>query len=319
MRTACVAPDPIASVRQQNRPRYSASDVRRPKRQSSAMAHTPRITGAALLSLAALLMVMPGFNPVAQAVPQGRALTFADRVASQRAIEEVYWRQRIWPKERSDSKPSLDRIMPREEIEAKVADYLRDSQLLEKHWRVVLTAQQLQSEMERMAQHTQKPEVLGQIFAALGNDPYLIAECLAGPALSSRLLTQLYGSDQRFHGELRRRAETEMRTHRSVEEMKRTSGKYREMEWIRTESEKAEGIDSAGNGVEMNSREWNENTGKLAALFRDAESDEAQSPESDSSLRGDSPSTAMPFQSGRFSSLQEDDERLYAIAVLSQT
>ena len=28
-----------------------------------------------------------------------RTLTFADRVAYQRAIEDVYWRHRIWPKE----------------------------------------------------------------------------------------------------------------------------------------------------------------------------------------------------------------------------
>ena len=39
---------------------------------------------------------------------QNRSLSFADRVAYQRAIEEVYWRHRIWPKERPDSKPSLD-------------------------------------------------------------------------------------------------------------------------------------------------------------------------------------------------------------------
>ena len=31
---------------------------------------------------------------------QDRSLSFADRVAYQRAIEDVYWRHRIWPKER---------------------------------------------------------------------------------------------------------------------------------------------------------------------------------------------------------------------------
>jgi len=31
-----------------------------------------------------------------------RTLTFAQRVSYQRAIEEVYWRHRIWPKERPD-------------------------------------------------------------------------------------------------------------------------------------------------------------------------------------------------------------------------
>src|SRR5215831_12312048 len=33
-----------------------------------------------------------------------RSLSFAERVAYQRAIEDVYWRHRIWPKDRPDSK-----------------------------------------------------------------------------------------------------------------------------------------------------------------------------------------------------------------------
>jgi hypothetical protein len=34
----------------------------------------------------------------------------------------------------------------------------------------------------------------------------------------------LYAHDQRFHGELKRRAEAELRTHRSVTQMKETNG-----------------------------------------------------------------------------------------------
>ena len=41
-----------------------------------------------------------------------------------------------------------------------------------------------------MAQHTRQPEVLRELFAALGNDPFVIAECLARPVLAERLLTQ---------------------------------------------------------------------------------------------------------------------------------
>ena len=39
-----------------------------------------------------------------------------------------------------------------------------------------------------MAQHTRQPEVLREIFEALGNDPFVIAECLARPVLADRLL-----------------------------------------------------------------------------------------------------------------------------------
>ncbi len=35
---------------------------------------------------------------LAQRTVSQRTLTFAERVAYQRAIEEVYWRHRIWPK-----------------------------------------------------------------------------------------------------------------------------------------------------------------------------------------------------------------------------
>src|SRR5437879_3673214 len=41
--------------------------------------------------------------------------------------------------------------------------------------------------MDRMAKHTRQPEVLRELFEALGNDPFIIAECLARPILSERL------------------------------------------------------------------------------------------------------------------------------------
>src|SRR5436190_4172759 len=55
----------------------------------------------------------------ASAIRADRALTFADRVAYQRAIEEVYWQHRIWPKE-NKPKPSLDEVMSAEQIAKKV-------------------------------------------------------------------------------------------------------------------------------------------------------------------------------------------------------
>jgi N-acetylneuraminic acid mutarotase len=118
---------------------------------------------------------------------QVRQLFFADRVTYQRAIEEVYWRHRIWPKERPDLKPSLAAVMSRAAIEKKVQDYLRNSELLEQEWQKPITPEQLQAEMERMAQHTRQPGVLRELFAALGDDPFVIAECLARPVLLERL------------------------------------------------------------------------------------------------------------------------------------
>ena len=74
------------------------------------------------------------------------------------------------------------------EIEKKVEDYLRDSQALEDYWQRPITPDQLQAEMERIASHTKQPGVLREIFAALGNDSLVIAECLARPVLTERLI-----------------------------------------------------------------------------------------------------------------------------------
>jgi hypothetical protein len=87
-----------------------------------------RNASAALVFLVCLVALTSAFNlPNRSADPSSRlarlhtaaksaqkrtALTIADRVAYQRAIEEVYWRHRIWPKERPDPKPSLDQVMP---------------------------------------------------------------------------------------------------------------------------------------------------------------------------------------------------------------
>ena len=81
--------------------------------------------------------------------------------------------------------------MSQAQIEKKVEDYLRNSQALEDYWQRPITADQLQAEMERMASHTKQPEVLRELFEALGNDPFVIAECLARPVLTERLIADV--------------------------------------------------------------------------------------------------------------------------------
>jgi hypothetical protein len=72
---------------------------------------------------------LPSLSAAAKPVQQRTILTLADRVAYQRAIEEVYWRHRIWPKERPDPKPSLDEVMPSAQLEKKVESYLRNTRV----------------------------------------------------------------------------------------------------------------------------------------------------------------------------------------------
>ncbi|PYL29879.1 MAG: hypothetical protein DMF39_06495 [Verrucomicrobia bacterium] len=295
-------------------------------------------------------------SAAAPAIRRDRTLTFADRVAYQRAIEEVYWRHRIWPAANAGPKPPLEKVMPQAQIEKKVEDYLRTSQALEDYWQRPITPDQLQAEMERIASHTKQPEVLREIFAALGNDPLVIAECLARPVLTERLLTELYAHDQRFHGELKRRAEAELKTHPDVTQMKQTSGLYTEMEWIKSEdadpapsdapgvvatplrgvgpkvppsfAKLRRGGQARGNSerndapIRMNSSEWQESVEKLAAQLQ-SQDIVGQAPRlpNEGSAAEAAALQKLPItqiKTGVLSPLQEDDGHYYAVAVLNK-
>jgi hypothetical protein len=308
-----------------------------------------RNAAASLLFLVCLVTLTSAFNlpdrsphlssrlaflSMAPKPPQQRTiLTLADRVAYQRAIEEVYWRHRIWPKERPDPKPSIDEVMSSAQLEKKVEDYLRNSQALEDYWQKPINAQQLQAEMERMAQHTKQPEVLHELFEALGNDPFMIAECLARPALSERLLTNFYAHDERFHGKLKRRAEADLQAYGTVKQMRQTSGKYSEIELVRSESIHGEESRGAEPGLKLNSEEWDEDVQKLTAMFGDANNANARPgvlslavatgvPAAPKRGEGGSPQKGAPItqiKTGVLSSLQEDEERYYATAILKKS
>ena len=142
-----------------------------------------------------------GYGSTAKSPSQPRVLSFADRVAFQRAIEDVYWRHQIWPKENPDPKPALDAVMAQAQLEKKVKSYLHDSLVLQDYWQRPITAEQLQAEMDRMARNTKQPEVLRELFEALGNDPAVIAECLARPILAERLIGDLSAQNETRHVE----------------------------------------------------------------------------------------------------------------------
>ena len=220
----------------------------------------------AAILVSCLVLVAPGFSGKgASSSGQAKTLGFAERVTYQHAIEEVYWRHRIWPKESSDPKPSLDDVMSQAQLEKKVADYLRKSQALEDYWQRPLSAEQLQAEMDRMAQHTKQPEVLRELFEALGNDPFVIAECLARSALAERLLTNWYASDERIHGELKQRAQADLLAHPAIEQM--NSGTYSEIELIKSDSS-GSGQEHGAKTIKLNSGEWDESVQNLAGTIR---------------------------------------------------
>ena len=135
---------------------------------------------------ASLCIVLAMSCPLARLWARG-PLTFEERVKVQEAIERVYYNHRIWPKENPQPKPPFEQMVPGAIIEAKVADYLKKCAALDKYWQRPITAEQLQAETDRMAKQSKDPVTLRELFAALGNDSYLIAECLARPILAERL------------------------------------------------------------------------------------------------------------------------------------
>jgi hypothetical protein len=111
-------------------------------------------------------------------------------------------------------------------IRAKVDDYLRASNALVALYGGSITSSQLQAEMTRMAEETRDSGLLLELFAALGNDPFLIAECLARPVLADRMIRNGYARDERFHGELRREAAAALAGARSADSMKLMGAQY---------------------------------------------------------------------------------------------
>jgi len=243
---------------------------------------------------------VPGF---ALAPSQAWALTFEDRVEAQRAIEGVYWNHRVWPEHNPQPKPPASEVISEEILRSKVEDYLKKSNALAAVWARSITSAQLQAEMRRMARDTKAPDVLQELFAALGgNDPTLIAETLARQKLVERLVRNFYAYDGRFHGELRSVIQRALDGLGSVDDMRSLGGDYRETTWrLSTDFGVTEGA-ATGDGehsiVQLDAQQWEEHVEDVAARFD----------EQPGSL-----------SAGRVSPLEETTESFLVTAVLSTT
>ena len=76
-----------------------------------------RLTALLVCAAAACSLVsgtlVPCFHAEVPATVSLRTLTFAERVAYQQAIEEIYWRHRIWPRNRAAEVHTLSRMLHR--------------------------------------------------------------------------------------------------------------------------------------------------------------------------------------------------------------
>ena len=114
---------------------------------------------------AGLLLLASGTSFAAE--PAQRALTFEDRVKAQEAIQRIYYSHQI-----GATKP-FEQAVPRRTLEDEVRKYLG------------------QSAAER---GSRMPGRLRELFTSLGNDAFLVLECVARPALVDRLSRNFFAS-----------------------------------------------------------------------------------------------------------------------------
>jgi hypothetical protein len=147
------------------------------------------------------LVVLCALAPLGASTGIARELTFEERVQAQEAIERVYYSHQI-----GATRP-FEEAVPREVLERKVRTYLKQTAALEQFWHTPITAEMLQAEIGRIIHSTRMPDRLREVFQAVGNDPFVIQECLARPTLVGHLTRNFFKSDTRIHGAVRAEAE----------------------------------------------------------------------------------------------------------------
>lgn len=152
---------------------------------------------AGAVTLAALGIAMLGAGSAFAA----GTLSFDERVRARTAIERVYHAHRT-----GETRP-FDEAAPRGVLEDRVRAELALFRVLEDHWGVRPTAEDLHDELARIAVRTRMPERLEAVYAALDHDPLLIEECFVRPLWTERLARAYFDADERIHADARREAQ----------------------------------------------------------------------------------------------------------------
>ena len=98
--------------------------------------HHRQFTATRLVGMCALLLIAalaafkasaPHSFTAGAAARKQQTLSFEDRVAAQRAIEEVYYQHRIWPTDNPQPKPPLDAVIGEEALRGQSARVVEDA------------------------------------------------------------------------------------------------------------------------------------------------------------------------------------------------
>jgi hypothetical protein len=117
------------------------------------------------------------------------------------AIERVYYNHRL------GEKPPFEQVLPPATLENLVRLDLRKEAALKQAYGVEVTPAQLDAEVQRINTTTRAPEMLVELKAALGNNPYRFACTVARPILVERLLREQFDNDDRLHAPQRHQVE----------------------------------------------------------------------------------------------------------------
>lgn len=216
------------------------------------------------------------------------SLSFEKRLECEKAIEKIYFNHRIWPGN-VNSKPLFEIAVPESVLLKNAEDAIKKSIALEFYWKSPITGEQLQAEIDRIAKNTKNPEVLKEIWDALDNNPYLVAECLARPLLADRLIRNYYAYDDRFHGGLRSLAQNELNKISDPAQMKHMQGEYLETVFAKSKDDMKENIYGE---IILNEAEWANFIKKI---------------------------DKKGFHINEISSLREDENRFYSTAILEKS
>lgn len=177
------------------------------------------------------------------------------------AVEEVYWRHRIWPESNPGPKPPLAEVLPRETVEQRMDDALRQVTALAEGWNVRLDGAALQRELDRMARNTKDAAMLRELFAAAGSGERA-ALCLALPELAKSRLASLYAEDPEIHRLLREQAEAALASVPVLEGLADHGAEVYETRYVR----RGEGAqESPGPDLELDEAGWAAEVAALAA------------------------------------------------------
>lgn len=151
---------------------------------------------------------------------QFKKLTMEERAKYKMKIEEVY--QKVRTEGKNAPVPDFKYFLKEAEKDLKFTN------ALEIYFDFKVTEETLQAELERIIKNTKQPEILREIFKALGNDPETIVEVFVRNVLTRRLLENYYYNDFKIHRDWKKGIEDELKKVKLATNLKYLSGSYQE-------------------------------------------------------------------------------------------